>query len=223
MARKARQYQTESSLIFHIVNRGVLKQTIFHDDTDFATFVESVYRYVSYSGVSVYHWCLIPNHYHIVMELPEPTGLSKIVGGWQQVYAVKYHRRHNTAGRLFQSRFKSQAIEKVRYLLACGRYVEQNPVRAGLCEHPWQWPWSSAKFYVEGRRDPLAVHDPLWRTSTGEAYKEWLMEQLPEEDKLFRSGRELIGGHELRRRLLRRSGRLQSRRKRPAPGQGNRA
>jgi len=102
-----------------------------------------------------------------------------MVGGWQHVYAVRYHRKYQTAGRLFQGRFKSQAIEKERYLLACGRYVEQNPVRAGLCAHAWHWPWSSAGFYAEGKRDALTVLDPLWqdirkdRTGSGFWTRRW--------------------------------------------------
>jgi len=107
MARKPRRYLIERSLVFHIINRGILKQTIFHDEEDFSVFVDSVYRYVNRAGASVYHWCLMSNHYHIVMELPDPAELSKIVGGWQHVYAVRYHRRYQTAGKLFQSRFKS--------------------------------------------------------------------------------------------------------------------
>jgi hypothetical protein len=114
----------------------------------------------------------------------------------------------DTFGRLFQSRFKSQAIEKQLYLLACGRYVEQNPVRAGLCERAWDWVWSSAKFYVEGKSDPLTTLDPLWEGSDGEAYKRWLIEQLLEEEGLFRSGKEVVGGPQLRKELLRRSGRM---------------
>ncbi len=208
MARKPRRYQIERSLVFHIINRGILKQAIFHDEEDFSAFVESVYRYVSRAGASVYHWCLMNNHYHIVMELPDPTELSKVVGGWQHVYAVRYHRRYQTAGKLFQSRFKSQAIEKGPYLMACGRYVEQNPVRAGLCERAWDWIWSSAKFYVEGKPDLLTTLDPLWEGSDGEVYKRWLMEQLPQEEKLFRSSKEVVGGPRLQKELLRRSGRL---------------
>jgi len=179
MARTPRHHQIEKSVIFHVVNRGILKQTIFHDHGDLSTFVACVSRYVARAGACVYHWCLIPNHYHMVIELPWPAGLSRMVGGWQHVYAVRYHRKYQTAGRLFQGRFKSQAIEKERYLLACGRYVEQNPVRAGLCAHAWHWPWSSAGFYAEGKRDALTVLDPLWqdirkdRTGSGFWTRRW--------------------------------------------------
>ena len=148
------------------------------------------------------------NHYHILLELPDPTQLSKIVGNWQHVYAVRYHQRYDTAGRFFQSRFKSQAIEKEAYLLACGRYIEQNPVRADLCFHAWDWPWSSARFYVKNESDPLTVCDPLWQDSNSESYKKWLADRSPEDEQLFASARDIIGGAQFRRDLLRKSGRI---------------
>ena len=213
MPRKSRNYQTEKSLVFHIINRGVLKQTIFHDDMDYTTYIKSVSRYITEAGASVYHWCLMNNHYHVLLELPDSRQLSKVVGGWQQVYAVSYHHRHNTAGRFFQSRFKSQAIEKEKYLLACGRYIEQNPVRAGLCDYAWEWPWSSARFYVERETDPLVTCKSLWVDIDGEAYKQWLEERSSEDEKLFSSTKNFIGGSQVRGELVRKSGRFVRRRK----------
>ena len=212
MPRKPRKYQIDKSLIFHLINRGVLKQAIFHHAEDYVFFMSAVKRYSSKTDASIYHWCLIPNHYHMLVELLEPTALSKMVGGWQHVYAVRYHQRYGTAGRFFQGRFKSQAIEREKYLLACGRYVELNPVRAGLCEFPWDWPWSSAKFYVEGKRDLLTTHDPLWKGKSAEEYKEWLMAGCSKtEESLFRSSSEVIGGEDFQRALLRVGGRFKRR------------
>lgn len=208
MPRNPRRYQLQRSLIFHVINRGILKQPIYHEESDFFLFLETLKRYIDREKAFIYHWCLMPNHYHIVMELLDPLVLSKIVGGWQQVYAVKYHRRYQTAGRLFQNRFKSQAIEKESYLLACGRYVERNPVRAGLCEKPWEWPWSSAKFYVEGKDDLITTPDPMWKEKTSEEYIGWLMQDSPEDEKLFKSNIKIVGREEFQKRLLQKNGRL---------------
>ena len=213
MPRQPRKYQVQKSLVFHIINRGVLKQTIFHDEQDHQQFIALVSRYATKGDAKIYHWCLLHNHYHILLEMPDPLYLSKIVGGWQQVYAVKYHNRHQTAGRLFQSRFKCQAVDKELYLMACGRYIEQNPVRARLCEHAWEWPWSSAGFYVNRTVDPLTSSNPQWEERTAEEYRQWLEERSSEDEKLFRSAKDVIGRAELRKYLLREAGRFVRKRK----------
>lgn len=213
MPRQPRKYQVRKSLVFHIINRGVLKQTIFHDEKDFQQFIDLVSRYARKEDARIYHWCLMHNHYHVLLEIPDPLYLSKIVGGWQQVYAVKYHNRHRTAGRLFQSRFKCQAVDKELYLMACGRYIEQNPIRADLCEHAWEWSWSSAGFYVEGTSDPLTSRNPQWENRTIEEYRLWIEERSSDDEKLFRSARDVIGGEELQKGLLREAGRFVRKRK----------
>jgi putative transposase len=204
----SRSVQISKSGLFHVLNRGILKQTIFHAIEDYSSFFETLRRYAMRSQAAVYHWCLMPNHYHVVLELRETKELSKLVGGLQQVYAVGYHKRHETAGRLFQSRFKSQAIQKETYLLACGRYVEQNPVRAGLCNHAWDWPWSSARFYVTGQADRLTTLDPLWGDRAMDAYMSWLEQRSEGQEELFASSTEFVGDEHFRARLHRVGGRL---------------
>ena len=212
-----RQQQAQKSLVFHVINRGILKQDIFHGNEDFSAFGRAVKRYTQEWEVTVYHWCFMTNHYHMVMEIPNPQGLSKIVGGWQQVYTRGYHKRHGTAGRLFQGRFKSQAIEKDSYLLACGRYVEQNPVRAGICLKPWGWAWSSARYYVDGQEDPLTSMDPLWKGKTRESYKTWLEDVREDEIEVFASGADIIGSAAFGGSLALKDGRICSTKKRGRP------
>lgn len=208
MARKPRSFQTQQSLVFHVLNRGILKQPIFHNEEDYADFLKVLKRYLDGRAAIVYHWCLMPNHYHIVTELPSPATLSKLIGGVQQVYAARYHFRHNTAGRLFQNRFKSQAIEKDTYLLACGRYIERNPARAGLVDKPWDWPWSSAAFYAEGTVDTITTPDPIWKGKYGGEYKEWLLLNCVSEENLLRSSTLIIGRQAFQKQFVERKGRL---------------
>ncbi len=213
MPRISRENQIWKSFTFHIINRGVLKQTIFHDERDYLAFLAAVSRYARKAGAKVYHWCLMDNHYHLLLELPNPLDVSKMVGCWQQVYAVNYHRRYRTAGQFFQSRFKSQAIEKESYLVSCGRYIEQNPVRAGFCQRAWEWPWSSAGFYAMGTADLLTSRNPQWEGIEVETYRQWLQEQSTEHEQMFRSARETIVGPDMGRLLLRESGRYMPRRR----------
>jgi putative transposase len=96
------------------------------------------------------------------MELVNSKDLNKIIGAIQQIHTRYYHKRYQTAGQLFQSRFKSQAIENSNYLLSCGRYIELNPKRANLVQIPWEWRWSSAQYYALGQKDEITEDDPEW-------------------------------------------------------------
>jgi putative transposase len=209
VARKARLYQLEQSLVYHVINRGIICQAIFHSQEDVGQFISLLRRYQKRFHFKVYHWCIMHNHYHLVLELQESTELSKIIGAIQQLYALYHHKRYQTAGQLFQGRFKSQAIEKANYLLACARYVERNPLRAGLVKLPWEWPWSSACYYILKKEDGITQTDPEWNADS-DAYKKWLLseEKAKEEEKVFRSSKEAIGSEWFLKRLAKVAGRL---------------
>jgi hypothetical protein len=96
----------------------------------------------------------MPNHYHLLIRLTFPM-LRPFAAVIQQSYAQYHHRRHGTCGVLWQGRHQTRAVEEDLCLTRCGRYIERNPVRAGLAEFAWDWPHSSAGFYVLGRRSPV--------------------------------------------------------------------
>lgn len=202
MSRKARKYQTKKSLIFHVINRGILKQDIFHDEDDFSCFKSLLKKYSLKESLKIYHWCIMSNHYHVVLEISDPERISKVVGGWQQVYALRYHKKYNTAGKLFQGRFKSQAIDDGRYLLACGRYVEQNPIRAGVCRNLDDWKWSSANFYIKNKTDGLTSQNPYFNFSQDKSY-----DYSEELESLFKSSADIIGSKEFSSQLIKVEGR----------------
>jgi putative transposase len=211
MPRKPRLYQLERSLVYHIINRGVIRQTIFHGEEDVTQFLSLIKRYQKRFPFKIYHWVLMSNHYHLVMELAQPKDLSKIIGPIQQIYAVYHHRRHRTAGQLFQSRYKSQAIEKGSYLLSCGRYVERNPLRAGLVKLPWDYKASSSRYYVFNEPDGITQPNPEWlgTNGTSDSYRKWLLDdKAKDEEKLFRSDTSVIGSSEFPKKLMSVDGRL---------------
>ena len=81
--------------------------------------------------------------------------LRPFVGGIQQTYAQHYYFRHGGGGLFWQGRFKSKPVEIGGYLVSCGRYIERNPVRAGIVEEPWSYKWTSATHYVKGDADSI--------------------------------------------------------------------
>jgi REP element-mobilizing transposase RayT len=186
-----------------------LRQVLFHDDADADYFIEILKRYKQKLNFLVYHWCLMPNHYHLLIEISQPPLISKIVGACQQIYVSYYHRKYNTAGKLFQNRFKSQAIEGERYLIACGRYIELNPVRAKLVKSAWDWKWSSARFYVKGEADSLTSVDPEWKDSSPESYKKWISDSMAAEaeGEIFSSSQSIIGDKDFKNGLIIEDGR----------------
>jgi putative transposase len=158
----ARMHQLSGSLLYHIYNRGNARSTVFHDGEDYFYFIELLSRYAKKHSFLVYHWVLMPNHFHVLLEMEEPERISSIMSGLARSYVYYYHRKYQSTGHLWQGRFRSQPVEKESYLLACGRYIERNPVKAKMVTSAEDFPYSSACFYVLGKEDNLTSEDPLF-------------------------------------------------------------
>ncbi|MGC1953162.1 MAG: transposase [Gammaproteobacteria bacterium] len=139
----ARQLRIEfPGAVYHVTSRGNARLAIYEDDGDREDFLQVLSR-----AVDRYHWlchayCLMGNHYHLLMETPEGN-LSKGMRHLNGVYTQRYNRGHGRAGHLLQGRFKAILVERDRYLLELCRYVVLNPVRANLVKSLEHYPWSS--------------------------------------------------------------------------------
>ena len=139
----ARQLRIQGSGdIFHVTARGNRRQEIFRDDTDRARLIALLDAACERCKWRLHAYCLMPNHYHLVIELVEPT-LSDGFQWLNGIYAQAFNRRHRMTGHLFQGRFHSAAVQSDGHLLELSRYLAYNPVRAQLCAEPADWPWSS--------------------------------------------------------------------------------
>ena len=125
-----------------MIARGNARESVFIDDQDRLAFLELLGRVVERFGVVVCAYCLMGNHYHLVMETPR-ANLSLAMRQLNGCYAQYFNRRYGRCGHVFQARFRSILVETDSYLLAVCRYVVANPVRARLCRRPEEWPWSS--------------------------------------------------------------------------------
>jgi putative transposase len=130
--------------VYHIAARGNDRRPIFRDDWDRKLFLDVLARAVARWNWICHAYCLMGNHYHLVVETPEPT-LSR---GMRQVngeYTQAFNRRHGRSGHLFQGRFHAVLVEKESHLLEVCRYVVLNPVRVRGTKvgNPGAWPWSS--------------------------------------------------------------------------------
>jgi len=208
----ARKHQLTNSLLYHIFNRGSARSAVFHNGEDYTQFTKILSRYAKERKLRIYHWVLMPNHYHVLLELDHPEALSSIMAGIDRSYVHYHHKAHSSVGHLWQGRFKSQAIEKDRYLLNCGRYIERNPVKAGMVDYAEDYPYSSAAYYVSGREDELTQEDPLFSSfgnqlnQRRERYREFIRAYDQEEELLFEGLEFPRGSKEFVNRLIRKKG-----------------
>ena len=140
---------------YHILNRGNNKEVIFIDDVDFIFFLQQVKKYKEKFGVKIYHYCIMPNHYHFLVKSQISNDLIKFVHAIMFIYAQHMQRKYNKIGHIWQGRYKSSLIEKEDYLLRCGYYIEDNSRRAKLVKELKDWPWSSYHFYAYGKPNPI--------------------------------------------------------------------
>ncbi len=108
------------------------------------------------------------NHFHLLVHFDHPERLSPVMAGLHVAYWHHYRRRYGLVGHLFQNRFRSPVIDTDAYLLTCGRYIERNPVEAGLAAEAWSYPWSSARAYALGEGDALLSPNPWYESLAGE-------------------------------------------------------
>ena len=127
--------------LYHVTARGNARQDIYEDDDDRRIFLKYLARVCDRHEWLCHAYCLMPNHYHLLVETGKPT-LSKGMMYLNGVYTQYYNRQHARVGHLFQGRFKAVLVEKDAYLLELSRYIVLNPVR-GVAKLAKGWLWSS--------------------------------------------------------------------------------
>jgi len=158
MARLARV--VIPGLPHHLTQRGNRRQQTFFCAEDYASYLELMSQWCREHGVQVWAYCLMPNHVHLIAVPQSADGLRRAIGEAHRRYTRQINFREGWRGHLWQGRFASFVMDEP-YLLATARYVELNPVRAGLVEAPSEYPWSSARSHVTGRDDALVQVAPL--------------------------------------------------------------
>ena len=161
----------------HVILRGNNRQAIFYSDLDrrhlLGTLGEAALQY----GVAVHAYVLMDNHLHLLMTPPSAEALSRTMQSLGRRYVGWFNARHQRSGTLWEGRFRAGLIEGERHLLACMRYIELNPVRAGLCAEAAQWPWSSVAHHLGLSRDSLITEHEMY----------WLMGNTPfERERAYR-------------------------------------
>ena len=145
MPRAARQ--KSESKIYHVLVRGINRQTIFEDGDDASKYLSTLKRYKEEDAYMLYAYCLMGNHIHLLLK-EEKEDLGIIMRRIGAAYVYWYNNKYNRCGHLFQDRYKSDAVETDQYFLAVLRYIHQNPVKAHIAEDPASYRWSSFTEYL---------------------------------------------------------------------------
>ena len=144
----------------HVTQRGNRRQKTFFSQADYWLYKRLMKQWCSNFEVSVWAYCLMPNHVHLIMTPSNSGSLAQAVGEAHRRYTWALNRRKGWRGYLWQGRFASFPMDE-SHLFAATRYILLNPVRAGLVCRAEEWPHSSARAHVEGVKDDLASTEPM--------------------------------------------------------------
>jgi putative transposase len=144
----------------HVVQRGARAQTVFFDADDYSAYLEHLGARSRDTGCAVWGYCLMPNHVHLIVVPPAEDSLRAMLAPVHRAHGLRINRRKGWHGHLWQERFHSFAMDE-SHLVSAARYIERNPVRAGLVRQPQGWRWSSARAHLEGEDDGVVSVAPL--------------------------------------------------------------
>jgi putative transposase len=144
----------------HVTQRGNRRSPTFFRDSDYRAYRTLLGRFCELYEVEIWCWALMPNHVHLLAMPRVETALADAIGRTHEAYTRMVNRREGWTGYLWQGRFRSFPMDE-RHLRNAARYVLMNPVVAGLCRRPQDWPWSSARAHLRGCSDGLTTVGPL--------------------------------------------------------------
>lgn len=194
---------------YHVMNRGAARQRVFANDQDRQRFLDLLGQSSQMWGIRVYAYCLMENHYHLLVQTPEAP-LSRAMRHIDGIYTQRFNRAHRRDGPLFRGRYRAILIEAEEYFMAVARYIHRNPVPSQRDMHMTRYRWSSHRAYLDKKRRPqwLNVDSLLSRFGKGRqglsAYRRFMEEGVEEELREFYQGKYLkpiLGGKDFVERV----------------------
>ena len=176
----------------HIIQRGNNRQSCFFADEDYQFYLEWLKEYSQSAGCSIHAYVLMTNHVHLLLTPQKVESAGNLMKQLGQRYVQYVNRTYQRSGTLWEGRFRSSIIQQQDYLFICQRYIEMNPVRVGIVDHPGEYRWSSYHINGHGDKSELITHHVLYQNLAHDdeerqlAYRELLRHELePEEiDKI---------------------------------------
>ena len=156
MPRTARS--TPAGFAYHVLNRGNHRGQIFHCEDDYGAFSHLLAQGVARFPVRLLAFCLMPYHIHLALWPQNDDGVSALMHWLLTTHATRYRKKHRVTGHVWQGRFRAFPSQEADHLLTVLRYLERNPLRAGLVTSAEQWRWSSLRWHLHPPR--LTILDP---------------------------------------------------------------
>ncbi|WP_423820570.1 transposase [Salinisphaera sp. SPP-AMP-43] len=168
----------------HVIQRGNNRQACFYSDDDYHFYLEWLQKYAESEGCVVHAYALMTNHVHLLLTAKASGGVGQLMKRVGQRYVQYINRTYRRSGTLWEGRFRSCLTQEEHYVMGCYRYIELNPVRAGMVEHPAEYTWSSYRVNGQGEKSrlikPHSLYDALGRTPAERqaAYRELFRYEL---------------------------------------------
>lgn len=160
---------------FHIYNRGVNRERIFFEERNYEFFLQRIKKYLDHSKLTLLVYCLMPNHFHLLLRQDRPNALSEFMGNLSKSYAKAINKHLNRSGHLFEGKYKLKHIDDDTYLLHLSRYIHLNPVAARLVILPEQWKFSSYRDYCGlSRQSFVSTKEILSQMQGSDGYKDYV-------------------------------------------------
>jgi putative transposase len=169
----------------HITQRGNNSEPVFFDDNDRLIYLEILRHYATENHVDIWAYCLMTNHIHILAAPQEPNSLSQGIGLTNLKYTKYFNRKYYRSGRIWQNRFYSSIVDTDTHLWAVARYIENNPVKAGITATVLDYRWSSVHHHVMGLVDSLLAKDAWLGKDDKENYRQFLAEDSPQTEAMI--------------------------------------
>ena len=158
MPRRARL--TIPGIPWHIIQRGNNRTACFYAEEDYRRYLDTLKEQAEKFGCAVHAYVLMTNHVHLLLTPEREDSAGLMMKHLGQRYVQYVNRHYRRSGTLWEGRFKSCLTQSENYVLTCYRYIELNPVRAGIVQHPRDYPWSSYRANADSRSDPLITPHP---------------------------------------------------------------
>jgi putative transposase len=177
MPRKPRMYLP--GVPCHVIQRGNNREPCFFRGRDYQRYLSCLEDACRAYGVALHAYVLMTNHVHLLVTPQEATGISRVMQSVGRRYVQLVNHRQGRCGTLWESRHKASLVDAESYLLTCYRYIELNPVKAGLVSHPADYPWSSYGHNAQGEiQERLTPHEVYQRLARSEASRQWRYREL---------------------------------------------
>jgi putative transposase len=175
-------------LVYHAMNRGNNRDRVFFDDGDFRAWLRALSQTQLRYPFDLFGYALMSNHFHLLLRPQAGQSISRILQSLTVAHTWRYHRRHRSVGHVWQGRFKSPVIQDDEHLLTVLRYVEADPLRAGMVTDLKDYPWTSYAAHGLGQAAALLSETPAWsRLGATEparqaSWQRWVHEPLTERE-----------------------------------------